>query len=217
VSTTRLLILGAVRIFQPVHGYVLRRELTSWQVDRWAHLNPGSVYNALRSLTDDGLLKTDPADTSSTAARVRYRLTADGETAFQQLLREALWAVDPYASDTFLAALCFVWALTRDEVASAVEHRAVQIEALHRALAFSAREVLRDPAKPDHVAELFRIADARLAGELTWTRAFARQLQAGAHQFAGESPAMNAATTKVIKIDYTSFVNLESESDDPGS
>jgi DNA-binding PadR family transcriptional regulator len=57
VSPTRLLILGAVRIFQPVHGYLVRRELMSWQVDRWAHLNPGSVYNALRSLARDGYLE----------------------------------------------------------------------------------------------------------------------------------------------------------------
>ncbi len=41
MSVTRLLVLGAVRIFQPTHGYFVRRELASWQVEEWAHLNPG--------------------------------------------------------------------------------------------------------------------------------------------------------------------------------
>jgi DNA-binding PadR family transcriptional regulator len=56
MSVTRLLVLGAVRIFQPAHGYLVRRELISWHAQEWANLNPGSVYNALRSLTRDGLL-----------------------------------------------------------------------------------------------------------------------------------------------------------------
>lgn len=57
MSTTRLLVLGAVRIFQPVHGYYLRRELLTWRADQWAALNPGSVYNALKTLTKDGFLE----------------------------------------------------------------------------------------------------------------------------------------------------------------
>ena len=56
MSATRLLLLGTVRIFQPVHGYFVRRELMSWHADSWANLNPGSVYNGLRSLARDGIL-----------------------------------------------------------------------------------------------------------------------------------------------------------------
>jgi hypothetical protein len=34
---TRMLLLGAVALFEPVNGYQIRRELLSWHVDRWAH------------------------------------------------------------------------------------------------------------------------------------------------------------------------------------
>jgi DNA-binding PadR family transcriptional regulator len=50
MSSTRLLMLGAVRIFQPVHGYFVRRELLTWRADQRAKINPGSIYNALRAL-----------------------------------------------------------------------------------------------------------------------------------------------------------------------
>ncbi len=40
-TETRLLVLGAVSLFEPVNGYQIRRELMSWEVDRWAHINPG--------------------------------------------------------------------------------------------------------------------------------------------------------------------------------
>src|SRR6185437_12722159 len=90
VSATRLLVLGAVRIFQPAHGYLVRRELLSWDVENWAAINPGSIYNMLRTLTRDGLLEeVDTADVGKGPARVAYRLTADGETAFLGLLTSA--------------------------------------------------------------------------------------------------------------------------------
>jgi DNA-binding PadR family transcriptional regulator len=71
MAVTRLLVLGAVRIFQPTHGYFVRRELASWQVEEWAHLNPGSVYNALRGLTKEGLLAEEPETARSTARKHR--------------------------------------------------------------------------------------------------------------------------------------------------
>ena len=52
--TTPLLLLGVVGILGPVNGYQIRRELLSWQVDKWANVNPGSIYHALGKLSDSG-------------------------------------------------------------------------------------------------------------------------------------------------------------------
>ena len=41
-SPTRLVVLGAVHQFQPVHGYFLRRELLTWRVDEWANIQKRS-------------------------------------------------------------------------------------------------------------------------------------------------------------------------------
>jgi ABC-2 type transport system permease protein len=41
-----MLVLGVVRIFQPVHGYDVRRELVSWHAEGWGNVAPGSIYNA---------------------------------------------------------------------------------------------------------------------------------------------------------------------------
>lgn len=55
-NETRLLVLGAVSLFEPVNGYQIRRELMSWDVDKWAHINPGSIYSSLTTLTKQGHL-----------------------------------------------------------------------------------------------------------------------------------------------------------------
>ena len=45
MTVTRMLVLGAVRIFQPTHGYFVRRELGTWQAAEWAHLNGLATFD----------------------------------------------------------------------------------------------------------------------------------------------------------------------------
>ena len=55
-----MLLLGAVQLFEPVNGYQIRRELVSWRVDEWAHINPGSIYSGLETLARAGHLARHP-------------------------------------------------------------------------------------------------------------------------------------------------------------
>jgi DNA-binding PadR family transcriptional regulator len=190
MSTTRLLVLGAVRIFQPAHGYLVRRELASWQVDSWARLNPGSIYNALRTLTNDGLLEKSteppPSTSSRPVGRRTYRLTPDGETEFHRLTRDALWQLHPYEPDWLLAGLSFWWVLTREEVLDALAARRSQIEARVKGLAYATADIRADDATPDHVVEHFFVHEHQLRGELTWLDEVEARVSAGEYAFAGE-------------------------------
>ncbi|HWD84962.1 MAG TPA: helix-turn-helix transcriptional regulator [Solirubrobacteraceae bacterium] len=187
MSATRLLVLGAVRIFQPVHGYFVRRELLSWHAEHWAHLNPGSVYNALRSLTREGYLEEAGTETEGgRPARTTYRLTSDGEAEFLALLRAALWNIEPFEPAMLLAAWSFSWLLRRAEVTEALEHRLEQIAAAGRASAYAIEDLARDPEKPAHVAEHLRLVQARLEGEAGWVRGTLERLRSGDYWFDGE-------------------------------
>src|SRR5919206_353548 len=135
MSTTRLLLLGAVRVFQPVHGYLLRRELLSWQVDDWAHVKPGSIYSGLRTLTARALLEELPGDP------VSYRLTPDGEVEYQRLLRSALSQPEPGEPSRLLAGLCFMTTLPRAEVREALRARSLMLEASASGTASALRAV----------------------------------------------------------------------------
>jgi DNA-binding PadR family transcriptional regulator len=187
VSTTRLVILGAVRIFQPVHGYFVRRELMTWRAEEWASLNPGSVYNALRTLARDGFLEEVATESSDgRPARTSYRLTDDGDTEFMVLLRDALWKLDPNDPNRLYAAVSFMWALSRAEVRAALEHRVAQAEALQTGLGYTVADIAANPVKPQHVAEVFRLSAARAQGEAGWARALLERIDAGEYRFAGE-------------------------------
>ena len=191
MSTTRLLVLGAVRIFQPAHGYLIRRELLSWDVENWAAINPGSIYNMLRTLTRDGLLaEVDTADAGKGPARVGYRLTPDGETAFLGLLTSALWEIserDPYLLP---AGLCFLPMLTRKQATEALEGREAAIELRVRALEARSRMLLEQRRVPPHTVELADLGIAHLTGQLSWVRSARERIERGHYRFADEPGSM---------------------------
>ncbi len=187
MSATRLLLLGTVRIFQPVHGYFVRRELLSWHADTWAHLNPGSIYNGLRTLAREGHIEEVGTETrGGRPARTSYRLTDDGNTEFLVLLRAALWNVSPHEPANLMAGWSFAWALKRDEVIAALEHRLEQISASARATDFAIEDIRGAPGMPEEVAEHYRLTQARLDGEASWARQLLERLRAGEYWFEGE-------------------------------
>jgi len=187
MPATRLLLLGTVRLFQPVHGYFVRRELMSWHADAWGNLNPGSVYNGLRTLTRDGLLEEVGTEAQGgRPARTTYRLTGDGESEFLMVLRGALWGVRAFEPADLMAAWSFAWALKRDEVIAALEHRVEQIEGSARATEFAIEDLARSETTPDTVAEHYRLTQARLDGEAGWARELVERLRGGAYWFDGE-------------------------------
>lgn len=201
MSTTRLLLLGVVRIFQPAYGYQLRRELLTWNVQQWANINPGSIYTGLRTLAKHGYLQELGEDAGNKPGRTSYKLTLDGESEYFTLLRTALWSVEEFQPDQMQAALSFLWSLRRDEVLAALESRTVQLEQRTKFVPFAERQIVEDPGTPNHVVEMFRITIARDLGELEWTRSFRQRVADGEYSFAGEPPAWQPLTGGVTHWD----------------
>jgi DNA-binding PadR family transcriptional regulator len=191
VSATRLLVLGAVRILQPVHGYDVRRELLTWRLEERTNVKPGSIYGAIRTLHKDGALAVhahEPGD--GRPDRTTYVVTPEGEKEFQLLLRSAWWSVRA-PIEPLLPALCLLPFLPRDELIAALRARTAALEAEVESMAF-VRATIRDGATgaegeiPEHVREILDFCSARTRAELDWARDLQRRLRAGAYRFTGE-------------------------------
>jgi DNA-binding PadR family transcriptional regulator len=184
-STTRLLVLGVVKLFQPVHGYEVRRELLSWRAQEWASVQPGSIYNALKTLTRDGLLEIASTDqVGGRPERTTYRLTQAGAEEFRTLLREEWWTVRP-PIDPLMAAVSFLGEIPRVEAIAALEHRAAQIHGVIRHLQF-AIDGQDGTESPLHVREMLRLMTARVAAELAWSEQLLERLRRGEYLTADE-------------------------------
>ncbi len=187
MSTTRLLVLGVVRIFQPVHGYFVRRELLTWRVEEWAHVNPGSIYGALRTLVKEGHIEEVATESlGNHPERTTYRLTVDGEAQYFHLLRDALWSVDVGDPSTLLAALSFMPSLNRTEVIDALAARRGQIDGLVKESEHAERHVVETRTSPAHVIEHFQLRVALLNAERAYLDALSARLEAGHYHFADE-------------------------------
>lgn len=186
-STTRLLVLGVVRIFQPVHGYDVRRELVSWHAEEWANVAPGSIYNALKSLTRDGLLEiVGTKQIGGRPERTTYRLTSKGESEMDELLRQLLWTVR-MPVDPLVSAISLLGFIDRKELISALEARSAKIQGdlTHAEYVIAA---IDDVETPGHVREMMRLMYARVGAELEWSRAFKTRLAAGEYRLRGDEP-----------------------------
>jgi DNA-binding PadR family transcriptional regulator len=174
---TRMLLLGAVALFEPVNGYQIRRELLSWQVDRWAHTNPGSIYHGLTSLTGLGhLVRHDLVDGGREVAV--YELTENGRAELERLMVEALETVNPYERGAFMVAFSMLPLLDRKQVVRSLTRRRVQLE--QTVAEFAAVEP--GVAPPHATRGMLLWLDLAIA-ELAWLRETVKDVRSGTLAF----------------------------------
>lgn len=189
-SITRTVILGAVYQFQPVHGYFLRRELATWHVDSWANIQPGTIYNGLRSLEKDGYIVIDSQESEGNRpARTTYRISEEGEVELLRMIRDALWNVEAFDTKTAMLITSFNFVLRRQEMIAGLEHRISKIDALILENNFHIEDTENSPTTPKYVREIFELSSARLRAEQEWARNLVDRVRGGAYYFRGEEGA----------------------------
>lgn len=173
-----MMILGVVQWRQPVHGYDVRRELLSWSADKWANVQPGSIYHALRKLSEEGLLREVATEqVGARPARTTYEITDRGRAEFQMLLRDNFWHLGA-VSEPFMAAFSFLPFLSRDEAAAALRNRALQTQAMVKQLEAAAGAEWAKQ-KPVYVNWAWELSVARAEAEIAWYERTAQRIESG--------------------------------------
>jgi DNA-binding PadR family transcriptional regulator len=185
VSATRLLVLGVVRMYGKAHGYQVRRELLTWSADRWANVQPGSIYHALKKMTSERLLELVEVEPGEAGPdRTAYRITPEGETAFHVLLSKALSSPD-VTNHERSAAVTLMTALPRKRVISLLRHQLVRLESDQRSAETMSAES-SSWGQPAHIAELSRLWERHAAASLGWLRELIGRLEAGEYTMADD-------------------------------
>jgi len=181
VSATRLMILGLVQWMQPVHGYDVRRELLSWSADKWANVQPGSIYHALRKLSEEGLLREVATEqVGARPARTTYEITDKGAAEFQALLRNNWWNLTT-PPDPFMAAFSFLPALPREEAVAALRNRGLQLRAGVEQLRAAIKADWADH-KPAYVSWMWELSIDRSEAEIGWCERTAKLIEENPNQ-----------------------------------
>jgi DNA-binding PadR family transcriptional regulator len=177
-----MMILGLVSWMEPVHGYDVRRELLSWSADKWANVQPGSIYHALRKLTEEGLLhEVATEQVGGRPAKTSYGITEKGKAEFQALLRNGWWNLTQPV-DPFMAAFSFLSALPLEESAAALRNRAIQLRAGVQQLEAATKADWADN-KPVYVSWLWERSIVMAEAEIAWCERTAARIESGEFKF----------------------------------
>jgi DNA-binding PadR family transcriptional regulator len=184
---TRLLVLGVVRIFEPANAYQLRRELLSWEVHRWANINPGSVYGMLASLEKAGLVRRQELAGVNGRPVGVFTTTPEGAAEFPLLIDRGIRSVPDWVDVTDLrASLSFAPFVERTAVLDAMRDRIEALAALVDRMAAFRDDPDAVRTVPPHVVEGFGLESALAGVQLDWLRRYHRRVAEGAFAFAGE-------------------------------
>jgi DNA-binding PadR family transcriptional regulator len=170
---TRMLLLGAVALFEPVNGYQIRRELLSWQVDRWAHTNPGSIYHGLSSLSGQGHLRRHDLVDAGREVAV-YELTEQGRGELDRLLVDALETVNLYETSAFHVAFSMLPLLEDTRVVRCLTARRVELERTVADLAAGKPDDM-----PPHARRSVLLWLDLAVAELAWLRETIEEIKQG--------------------------------------
>jgi DNA-binding PadR family transcriptional regulator len=174
---TRMLLLGAVALFEPVNGYQIRRELLSWQVDRWANVNPGSIYGGLNTLTGQGhLVRHDLVDGGREVAV--YELTDSGRAELRTLMVTALETVDAYDRAAFTVAFSQLPLLDKPQVLRSLTVRRTRLEETVREFAST-----KPGTAPPHAMRGMVLWLDLATAELGWLREVIADIRSGVLKF----------------------------------
>lgn len=186
--TTRILVLGVVRIFGPANGYQLRRELLSWEVEHWAHLNPGSIYSMLGSLERDGSVERHDLVMEEGGRPVAvYTVTAAGTAELDRLVLEAIETVpDPGDALPLRVAINFAPLLSRERYLEALDRRIAAFGLASQAILTKQAHLAGRRSVPPHVIAGLDLELGLVRAQLGWLVEHAAGVRAGALNFAVE-------------------------------
>ncbi|MEO8263736.1 MAG: PadR family transcriptional regulator [Pseudolysinimonas sp.] len=179
-QTTRILVLGAVQIFGPANGYQLRRELLSWEVERWAYLNPGSIYSMLTTLEKQGAIRRYDVALDDARPVAVYTVTKAGDAEFERLVYEALATV-PDSGDALplRVAMNFGAALTRARFLDALAERVRILWAGVEEFDTKLAALVDPPVVPPHVVSELQLEVALMRAQLDWAIGLQSDVRAG--------------------------------------
>jgi DNA-binding PadR family transcriptional regulator len=181
-TETRLLLLGAVAIFEPVNGYQIRRELLTWGVDSWANIKPGSIYNGLATLAQRGdLIRHDLRDAGREVAV--YELSEQGRAEFRRLHEAALTEVRPTTPLAFQTALSMLPLMGRADSITLLTRRLANLD---EQMAESAKAPPDPEHTPPHVLAMVEYWDGMATVERDWLVSLLSRIKAGELSFLGE-------------------------------
>ena len=97
MNISKFVVLGTLDRLSPASGYDIIRELDNKMISRWTNVKKGSIYHALKTLNNDGLIKeTERLKQGLYPTSTLYKITDAGREEFDRMQAEAFLGLYPH-------------------------------------------------------------------------------------------------------------------------
>ncbi|MGG0814873.1 PadR family transcriptional regulator [Paenibacillus alvei] len=86
---TIVMVLGLLLKYGPMSGYEIQQKMQSAKTDKWAYVQPASIYHALRKLDKDELVTLQSIEQTGNRSKAIYSITSKGKEEFHSMLISA--------------------------------------------------------------------------------------------------------------------------------
>jgi len=151
---TRLMVLGLLSI-KPMSGYEMQQQLQMSQADRWAGILSGSIYHAIKKLTDEGMVELDALEQTGNRAKASYRLTERGMGELLRLTLETMEQMSVAYPTNLYTAMSFLHLLPAEQILKAIDKQQAKIEEELRTMKEGQTAKAKHIELPDYVKLVF--------------------------------------------------------------
>ena len=166
MSAIRLFILGTLQATGPLHGHQIRQQAQADRTDRYADIQVGSLYGALKRMAREGLVREVRTErVGNRPERTVYEITPEGRRALSAIREEVLHKIS-LPHDPFDLALKQARDMDEDDLAQIVADRLATLRANEVSWRHQAERA--DPYLNEAERMITRHVIDRVAAEVRW-------------------------------------------------
>ncbi|MHA6533154.1 helix-turn-helix transcriptional regulator [Paenibacillus sp. BAC0078] len=118
---TNVMVLGLLLKYGPMSGYEIQQAMASAKTDKWAYVQPASIYHALRKLEKDGLVRLEKIEQTGNRSKAIYSITPKGKDEFNSMLISSFKKASVVFPSALYTVLTFIDEAPKEEIIEALE------------------------------------------------------------------------------------------------
>jgi DNA-binding PadR family transcriptional regulator len=152
---TRAMVLGLLVMGGPMSGYQMQQMMQLSQTDKWANVQPASIYHALKKLAKEEFVSLDTIEQTGNRSKAIYSITEQGKKEFERLIIHSFGQTSVAFPTELYTALSFIENVNKEEVLHALDIQEKAINQLYRDMKAGEEEKAKYVCVPPHVTLIF--------------------------------------------------------------
>ncbi|RCX22522.1 PadR family transcriptional regulator [Fontibacillus phaseoli] len=118
---TNVMVLGLLLKYGPMSGYEIQQKMQSAKTDKWAYVQPASIYHALRKLDKDELVSLQSLEQTGNRSKAIYSVTSKGKHEFDRMLVDSFKKTSVVFPTPLYTVLTFIDEAPKENIIQALE------------------------------------------------------------------------------------------------